>query len=147
MRKGKNSMKKSVKLWIIAAVCIVVAGIVLLVYMNSFQKISPRQVEKIVLFTSSNHSSDVALDADEVNEFVELYNSAGYGGLANGEGGTPELGVTIYFRNGAILHINEFGGHHDFEVFRVHFGIKGRAYYIDSDKLNDFLLALVEKYS
>ena len=50
MRKGKNSMKKSVKLWIIAAVCIVVAGVVLLAYLGIIDSINANRVEKIVFF-------------------------------------------------------------------------------------------------
>ena len=140
-------MKKSVKIWIAAAVCVVVVGVVLLVYMNSFGNINARQVEKIVFYTDSNRSTGIVLDADETKEFIKLFNTSKYGGLTNGEGGTPDLGVAVHFRNGAILYVNEFGGHHNFEAHRAHAIIKGKGYYLDSGELCDFMLALEEKYS
>ena len=140
-------MKKSVKLWIIAAVCMFVVCIALLAYLGIIDSINANRVEKIVFYADSNRSTGIVLDADETKEFIKLFNASKYGGLTNGEGGTPDLGVAVHFRNGAILYVNEFGGHHNFEAHRAHAIIKGKGYYLDSGELCDFMLALEEKYS
>ena len=66
-------MKKSVKILIAAAVCIVILGVSLFVYGNSFDRIDADQVEQVLF---ENHNMKESLSEEETAEFIELFNKA-----------------------------------------------------------------------
>ncbi len=102
-------------------------------------------VEKVSLWPLG-----IDLPEEESDKIIELYNQATYRGEATGEGGTPEYGFIIYFKNGSCILVQEFLGQQDFEVsFRGSDGkrIKDQpTIYLDNSELLSYVQELIEKY-
>lgn len=91
-------------------------------------------------------SGDIPLDSAEMKTFIQLYNQSQYMGEANGNGGTPEWGVQVSFKNGEVLTINEFNGREDFEVC-WHTAVGEKAWcYINNQKLLDYVTEIVSSF-
>jgi len=62
-------------------------------------------VKKAVVWT---HQPENQLTEDEVLKIIEEYNKSKYGRRATGEGGTPDFGLIIFFKNGQKTLVNDF---------------------------------------
>ncbi len=112
---------------------------------KKYLEISVDEVQKITF--SSQTSEDKELTSDEIEAFVKLYNKSEYDGGATGEGGTPYYGVTVYYKDGSRLQINDFHDiGHDFEVaFRNADGKKDiNSFYVNNQDLTDYLEGFLE---
>ena len=88
-------------------------------------------------------SGDIPLDSAETATFIDLYNQSEYMGEANGNGGTPEWGVCVSFKNGDVLYINEFNGREDFEV-SWYTAVDTKAwYYVNNPELLNYMAELL----
>ena len=108
-------------------------------------EITVDEVQKIRF--SSQKSEDKELTSDEIEAFVELYNKSEYDGEATGEGGTPYYGVTVYYKDGSSLQINDFHSiGHDFEVgFRYDDDKRfENSFYVNNQELTDYLEGFLE---
>lgn len=102
--------------------------------------ISLSQVERIVI---SNWHQGLPYEwtDEEIEYVVNLYNTAVYGGFADGSGGTPNYEVFIYFRDGSYMRISEFNGikaDYEVRIFDSSGVFATPTYYIKSDKLRTF---------
>lgn len=105
--------------------------------------ISSAQVESISVWAGYS-GDEKQLTKQETKTFIQLYNQSQHMGKANGNGGTPEWGVRVSFKNGDVLCINEFNGREDFEVsWYTADGMKAWCY-INNQELMDFITEIIE---
>jgi len=109
---------------------------------KEIERIEEQQVEKISIWTHTIERYE--LNAEDSAKFIELYNAAKYAGEATGEGGTPEFGIHVSFRDGTQLYVNDFYG--KFEVWLDDAdGDKKEWHYIGSNDLYNFVSELANK--
>lgn len=98
-------------------------------------------IEEVVSASVWTHNGQYELNAEELAEFIKLYNSSEYKGKATGEGGTPEFGASVELEGGKQLIVNDYGyGNIHFEAFND--GEKG--FYLDNEELLSFITQLCE---
>ena len=134
-------MKK--KIWIIAGAVVLCILIVINIGIFS-RRINLDRVEKVQF---RNDPVSEGFSAEDTEKFIKLFNSARYAGEGTGDGGTPEIQVYVYYRDGSYLIISEFSGKgRDFEVTRHDANGKQEDwYYISSKELDAFVLEMVDK--
>lgn len=121
--------------------CIIVLCVVIAVILISQHKIFPWRVEKI-------SAPGGTLSAEDAEKFIWLFNLAQYKGRGTGEGGTPDIQVYVYYKDGSYLIISEFGGKgKNFEVSLRNADGKhtGVWYYVNSEALEQFVLELIDE--
>lgn len=136
-------MKK--KIWIIAGAVVLCILIVINIGMFS-RRINVDQVDKVQF---GNNPMSEGFSTEDTAKFIKLFNSARYAGEGTGEGGTPEIQVYVYYRDGSYLIISEFSGKgRDFEV-SLHnaSGNQKDWYYLSSKELDEFVLEMMAKVS
>ena len=79
---------------------------------SSFKHIKIDEVKSITAWILEDGDTQISreLTQEEIKTFLELYNASTYVGKATGEGGTPQYGATIEFKNDHYLFVNEFCG-------------------------------------
>ena len=134
-------MKKAKTVRIVSALCIAALCVLLFASWRGAHQIDPVRVEKIVI--SFNQAEGYELTAAESAAFIKSYNTSAYAGEGTGEGGTPEFGITVHFRDGSILRVNDFSAMgRNFEVsLRDAAGDKKAWYYVNSEELYAFVQA------
>ena len=134
--------KKIIVLSIFAAVilCVATLCVSVLIYKNSFPKISPDKVEKVVIWVDGP-TKDKELNPQETDALIKMYNDSKYAGNGRGDGGTPQVQAIVYFTDGSVLRISEFRLiDRDIEVSLSNKnGIKKRWFYINNRELLDYL--------
>ena len=134
--------KKIIVLSIFVAVilCIATVCVSVLIYKNSFSKISPDKVEKVVVWVDGP-TKDKELNTEETEALIKMYNGSKYAGNGKGDGGTPQVQAIVYFTDGSVLRISEFGLiDRDIEVtLRSKNGIEKRWFYLNNQELLDYL--------
>lgn len=110
---------------------------------EDFPTISKNKVESISVWTQHTANSR-ELDAAEMETVIKLYNQSQYMGEANGNGGTPEWGVCVSFKNGDVLYMNEFNGREDFEVSWYTAAGTKAWYYINNQEMMVFITKIIE---
>lgn len=78
---------------LLALLCITVLCFSFSACGKSLDLIDVAQGEKVILWS---HNGKYELTEEESKRLIELYNDSNYEGRANGEGGTPDFGVSIY---------------------------------------------------
>lgn len=134
-------MKKQKLLQILSVLLIAALSISLFTACHKIEEIEESQVEKIVLWV--HVKEDYELTAAEAAKFIELYNSSTCGGEGTGEGGTPEFGIVVYFRDGTTLRANDF---EDSLEVTLHDSNEQRTawYYVKGEELYQFVSDLAE---
>jgi len=128
-------MKKYFKVLSLLIICIGLCAS--LFACNSNERIDEDKVEKIEL-------GEYAFSESEIEQFIELFNSASYEGEGTGEGGTPDYIITVHLDDGSYLNINQFGAtDRDFEVFRYNDEKRLEWYYVNSKELKEFVSELI----
>ena len=96
------------------------------------QQIKADQVAKIV-------GPSGQLDAEEAEKMIHLFNNARYRGKDVGYDTTAEGAFSVYFKDGSILLIQNYGGK-NYCVLLQKDGkyLKNNSFFITSDKLRDF---------
>lgn len=84
------------------------------------------------------------LNAEDSARFIELFNASKYEGKGTGEGGTPDFGIRVYFRDGTSLSATDFSGKLEVSIFSAD-AEKKAWYYLSSNELYAFLLELADK--
>ena len=138
-------MKTRKTLSVFSVLIIVILCVSLFTACQRFERIETSQVERIVLWTQTT-VDEYELNAEESAKFIELFNSSKYAGKGTGEGGTPEFGIRVYFRDGAYLRVNDFAAlGKDLEVSLHDSEGKEKAwYYISNEELYTFVSELSE---
>lgn len=139
-------MKKSKIVFVVCALCIAALCLVLFVHWRNLHKIDADQVEKIQLGNTCHQSVEV-LNAEDTAKFIELFNFAKYAGKANGEGGTPDWTVSVYYRDGSYLTISEFGSAGSTCEVTLRNADRGKKvwYYVKSEELRAFILEMMDQ--
>jgi hypothetical protein len=122
----KNKIQGGISIALIAIACLY-----LLYNWSHLTYIQTSRVERI----------DICRTKEETDTFIKLFNEAEYVGLSNGEGGTPRYEIKVYYRDGSVLRISEFGSvKAKFEVsLGIGDGYFGIAHYFKSDELEAFI--------
>ncbi len=128
MTEKKENKKINLDLIILA----VIAGTIFLywVFLNPLliRSIDIQDVEQITMHCRPIHD-------DEVEQFVELYNSSKYGGqYKNDAGSTPNFSVEVYFTNGDKFTVWDDDGR------LIVSPESGKSFYIRNKELYTFLL-------
>ena len=112
---------------------------------NDFPTISASEVESIHVWAEGTYN-EIQLNTHEMKTFIKLYNKSEYKGEGTGNGGTPEWGVFVCYKNGSEMYINEFNGRNlDFEL-SLHTASGQEAWcYINNQELMKFIQEKVEK--
>ena len=61
-------------------------------------------------------------------KIIEEYNKSKYGRRATGEGGTPDFGLIIFFKNGQKTLVNDFYG-------KVEVSHNKKSFYLENENL------------
>lgn len=110
---------------------------------QDFPTITAAEVESIHVWVQGTYN-EMQLNTDDMQTFITLYNRSQYMGEATGNGGTPEWGVFVCYKNGDELYMNEFNGFEDFEV-SLHTSTGKKAWcYINNQDLMRFLTEKVK---
>lgn len=131
--------------WIILALCIVVLCVLCFFHWRNSLKIDANQVVKIQF---GNSPTSTGFNAEDIEKFIKLFNSAKYAGKGTGEGGTPDIEIFVYYKDGSYLKVHEFSGiGQDFEAFhRDPNGKQKSWYYLKSEELEAFVLEMLDKF-
>ena len=109
---------------------------------NDYPQISYAQIESVHVWAQGTYN-DMQLNVDEMKTFITLYNQSQYMGEGTGNGGTPEWGVFVCYKNGDELYINEFNGSEDFEI-SLHTSTGKKAWcYVNNQELINYLQEMV----
>ncbi len=133
-------MKK--KIIIITIIVLVILCGLFIIARNS-HKISMSKVSKIIIWEHTPENA-IELTNDEITDFVCFFNDSSYCGKADGSGGTPEYGATVYFYDGSFMSVNDFIGANKFEVSLHKENEMKRWYYVESEELTEFVSVFVE---
>ena len=130
---------------VLSALFIVILCMSLFTACQKVAQIEANEVERIAVWTQITEECE--LNADDSAKFIELFNSSKYEGKGTGEGGTPEFGICVYFRDGIYLLVNDFCfAGRDFEVsLRDSDGNTKAWYYLSSEELYTFVSELANK--
>lgn len=139
----KKKIQIGINVLIIIVFCAIIFGILAFcvlryIDLNSMKKIDPDKVEKITIWAHGSYEGQ-ELNASDAEKFIELYNESKF--HKNEDGGTtPDLGVRVYFVDGAYLSIDDSGVMgHDFEVHFYKANGNQKRYFIDSPELYEFV--------
>ncbi len=114
---------------------------------SSKKEVKLDDIEYVVLWEQTNNE-DYMLNEEDLKEFIKLYNSAVYSGDGTGEGGTPEFGAVIKFKNGSFMRINEFcGNQRTFEI-TTHKENSERIewFYAENENLENFIFEKLQQF-
>ena len=122
---------------------LVIAGIlmlciVLIVVLWPTHRINAKQVESIS--AGGQHSSQ-----QDIKKFVKLFNAAKYKGKDVGYGTTPEWVVGVHFIGGNYILLHRYGNYNFLIVHYVDGKQTDETYFINSQKLYEFILELQER--
>jgi len=106
---------------------------------NSFKQIKNEDIVEVSVWANlpENDWSTFTkeLTDDELSNFILLYNKSQYNGKSSGEGGTPDFGAIIKFKNGDSYSLNQFAGKSDFEVVMKNH----QSFYLNNSDMFDYL--------
>ncbi len=135
-------MKKHRIASIFSALFIVILCASLFAACQRVEQIDANQVERIEVWHQLGGSLE--LTADDSARFIDLYNSSKYEGKGTGDGGTPDFGILVYFRDGTYLSASDFFGKLEVSLRTADGGQKAW-YYISSKELYTFVSELADK--
>lgn len=139
-------MKKNRAPSLFSVLLIILLCVSMLAACKRIKPIQENQVARIVVWAYSYGEKQYELPSGDASRFIEIFNSSKYEGAGTGEGGTPEFGIRVYFRDGSCLHITDFGGFRKFEVFQCDPGGRNRDwYYVSSEALTAFASEMAKK--
>lgn len=134
-------MKKRISL-ILAVILLLGLSSCAILTNKRFPQIDTQQVESISFWS---YAASKQMNSEDIDKFIQLYHGSRYSGQGTGEGGTPEFGVEVCFKDGAILYVNDFQAlDRDFEVALIDAsGERTEWCYINNQKLLEYLLSLI----
>ena len=146
----KKTERKPVNLDLVILACVVAVVLFVCIFdpLGYFNSISSRLFHEYI-------EADQVMEIDapggkmgteDAHKFMKLFNEAKYKGEDIGYGTTPQYGVTVYFRDGSSLAIEEYGDHY-FCVRRRVADRYSKGYFIESRKLDEFVAELVDRCS
>jgi len=151
-------MKKSVKITLIAVLCVAVICLGLYAYGRSRIRIDAGKVERITLKDETTQKT-VELTREETAEFISLFNKAAYKGQTISGGTTPDYTAHVHYKDGTVWSISEdVAMGRNFEVNRKgtneskalnyleeHLRYRHYRFYLYSEPLEEWTLAFLAK--
>ena len=151
-------MKKSVKIALIAVLCVAVICLGLYAYGRSRIRINANRVEKITLLDLTTQKT-VELSQEETAEFIKLFNKAAYKGQTILGETTPDYTAYVHYQDGTVWSVSEdISAGRNFEVNRKgtneskplnyleeHLRYRHYRFYLYSEPLEEWILAFLAK--
>lgn len=127
--------------WMIAALCALLLVGLFFVCRSNKHRIDAKTVLKVSFGSTPEFDG---WSVEDTETFIDLFNRAKYAGEGTGEGGTPEISVYVYFKDGSYMCVNDFGGKgRNIEV--TLFNSDKKTYYLNSEDLEAFILEMLDK--
>lgn len=131
--------------WMIIALCALLLVGLFWVCRGNINRIDANTVLKVSFGSTPEFDG---WSVEDTETFIDLFNEAQYAGKGTGEGGTPDITVFVYFKDGSYMWVSDFDGRGlDFEV-TLHGSDKkiDAWYYLNSEELKIFILEMLDKF-